>query len=837
MSLSPEIIKQLHQVFNGELDEQCQIMTESLLQLEQAQSDDPARQAMVDQLFRSAHNIKGASRGVELQTISAVAHELEELFTRISQSTGDINPAAIDFALQTIDLMLQLMQAENNQQNLPVDLDMLSHQATTMAVDLLDTSNNPKPAQSPPQEAASELEPALAPETEPSAELTPELESEPELEPEPKAQQPKPAPPQQTQSPKRRANDRTKSPSSYADKPDKTTDASRTSLDTEVIRLKMDKLSHIDSLSEDIQGSKMAMQSCLSRLSALNLECRHLSDQFNQWYCAEQQDLDSNHPELQHYQQAQLQQKRHQQIQHQTALNQLSQEIGRLTKDFRICTRQLKTHSNSMQSSVRMLRLIPASSLLQSLGRIVRDIARTLGKQVHFVTTGDDIEVDRTVLAGLKDPLIHLLRNAIDHGLQTPEERRADGKNEVGQLSIDVRRDGSEIVMKISDDGVGIDIEKIMEQALKRKIYTEDELLNMGLDELIDIIFMPGFSTKSLITDISGRGVGMDAVADKLSRLKGRISVQSAPVQGTQFYLRVPVTMATERGLLVRLGRTQYLIPTQAVLRVMEIQLKDIIDVEACHTIYHDNKPVPLCDLARLLALQPSNISAKTSGLTNHKVLLPIVMVSKGRSCVAFMIDEILGETEVIVKPLQPPLISVKNISGGAIMGNGDIVMVLEPNDLVEHGLQRNAGQQLPLQKAASKAAQAAAKLLVVDDSITVRTLEQNILQAQGYDVSIAADGQQAWDLLQTQLFDLIVTDVQMPRMDGFELTRQIKQSDDHRHIPVVMVTSLEQQSDKEKGVEAGANAYIVKGQFETRSLIDIIAQLLLTHGIETLND
>ncbi|MFT4924570.1 MAG: two-component system chemotaxis sensor kinase CheA [Phenylobacterium sp.] len=789
MALSPEVLKRLHGVFNDELEEQSRAMIESLLQLEQSHSDDALRQQLMEPLFRAGHNIKGAASGVQLKNIAAVAHQLESLFTRIGKVKGRISPACVDFCLENIDLIRQMMAAENNDTPLDVDMAKLTYMAATIEVEFNQDNPTPEPTKkpSPSQDSASDNQ----------------------QDSNPSSSQPGPEP-------------------------------ARLVMDTEVIRIKMDKITHIDSLSEDIQVDKMAMENHLARLTAVGHECQSLSDQVSNLamsgHLSEQQ--------WQHqYQQLQEQ--------NQNAINRLNQEIKRFVADFRVSTNQLNAHSNSLQSSVRMLRLVPASSLLQGLGLVVRDIAKTLEKSVHFSVVGEDIEIDRTVLEGLKDPLTHLLRNAIDHGLETPAQRQAAGKDATGRIVLELQRDGSEIVIEVSDDGGGINLDKVHDQAIKNKLYTETELEFLPAEDLIDTIFMPGFSTKSIITDISGRGVGMDVVAQSLVRLKGQISVKSEAGQGTCFSLRVPVTMATERGLMVRLGHSRYVIPTQSILRVMEIKPDDIIEVEACHTIYHDNKPMPLCDLAELLGLPASNsyrgprrtadesqLPAPTpvptiTATAIDNTLLPLVLVSKGWNTVAFVVDEIEGETEVIVKPLQPPLISVANISGGAIMGDGEIVMVLDANDIVEHGLSKNVAQQRSLHQA-SHEEKPRPRLLIADDSITVRTLEQNILQAQGYDVTTAADGKQAWELIQRQPFDLIVTDIEMPQINGFELTRYIKQSNQYQHIPVVMVTSLAQEHDKQKGIEVGANAYIAKGQFETKSLLEIIAQLLLTHGIET---
>lgn len=806
MPLTPSVIKELHELFTAELEDQSRIMIDSLIQLEKGPASLELQQQLLEQIFRSAHNVKGAARGVELHAISDIAHQLETLFSRIKQSNGPVSADCIDFSLQTIDLMQKVMVAQNNNEQLPVDIEHLKERV--LATDVVKSGAEVSLSKQSARQSDTTQRPSEPPQN--KAQVADERIKKPYVEPRSRSkagQKEVPTQPQNNENTPTKVTETAKSPP-----PVTTDDSQRLIIGSEFVRLKMDRITEIDGLSEEIQISKIEMERHLEELTHLTSECMAMS---SHWYRAPVNEdvagcLLATDELVGHYDEGM------------DFITRIEAKINYLYKTFRVSANQLKTHCNALQSSVRMLRLVPASSLLHPITRIVRDIARALDKDVQFVTTGNNIEVDRAVLEGLKDPLMHLLRNAIDHGLEDADNRKISGKPLSGNLAIHLRREGSEIVITVEDDGGGIDLQMVKALALDKKLFSSQELDNMSDVMLTDILFMPGFSTKDIITEVSGRGVGLDVVRSRLSALKGKINVTTELGKGTSFVLRVPLTMATEHGLLLRLGSSKFVIPSQAIERVMELKASEIIDIEGGQAIYHDEKTIPLCALSSILQIIPDDDPSRD--------IMPVILISKRWSTVAVMVDEILGESEIIVKPLMPPLVAVQNISGGAMMGNGEVVMVLDTDDIVEQGLHSGNGQR-KIQSQNETQEKSQSRLLVVDDSMTVRTLERNILQNEGYKVKVATDGRQAWNILQEEDFDLVVTDVEMPNMDGFELTERIKTSDLHRHIPVIIVTSLSFESDKQQGIEAGANAYITKGQFDSGTLLGIVEQLLGSHN------
>jgi len=492
-------------------------------------------------------------------------------------------------------------------------------------------------------------------------------------------------------------------------------------------------------------------------------------------------------------------------------------EFSQLQKSMRSRINELSILSSSLQDEIRMLRLVPANTLMRFFPRQVRDLARETGRNVNFEMSGDDVRLDRLILEGLKDPLIHLLRNAIDHGIEDSDIRKASGKSESGHIRIDIRDEGSQILFMVTDDGAGIDAARVVEIAKQKNLLSENE--KIPHHAILELIFKPGFSTKTIITELSGRGVGLDIVKTSLENLKGSVTVTSEKGVGTTFYLRVPLTLTSERGLFVRSSGQLFVIPTTDVERALTLKSTDIIEVEGTQAISENGHPIPLRTLSGILGL-PETIS-KNPGR------LPVVVVKKNREPLALLVEEIPFEKEIVIKQLNAPLNSIHAVIGGTLSGSGEVIIVLNTGDIIDVGYKTGEkAARFQWQDEKTKEDKRI-PILVVDDSITTRTLEKNILESKNYDVTLATNGQEAWDLLQKQKFSLVVTDVSMPIMDGFSLTERIRQSKAYNDLPVIIVTSLGSPDEKKRGVEVGASAYIVKSEFESGNLLEIVEQLV----------
>ena len=484
--------------------------------------------------------------------------------------------------------------------------------------------------------------------------------------------------------------------------------------------------------------------------------------------------------------------------------------------------RSLDGYVDGLLEDAKQCLMLPASYLLETFPRLVRDLSRSKGKEVELVIEGGDVRVDKRILEEMKDPLIHLVRNSLDHGIEPTEQRSATGKPDKGRVKIAIgAENGSEVQVLVSDDGRGIDVDAVRAAALKRARLSPENDDSFAESDPISLIFRSGVSTSPIITDISGRGLGLAIVREKVDRLGGRLSVESEQGAGTTFRLLLPLTLATFRGVLVRAEGRVVAIPLTHVARVARVASSGIKTVESRETITLGGRVVSLVRLADVLRFPRGKESLRRSD-TVHVVVLSGVSAHP----IAVAVDEILHEQEVLVKSLGSQLSGVTNVAGATVLGSGVVVPILSVRDFVTFAFQdtvaaaRESGAEAPDE-------QVAPSLLVVEDSITSRTLLTNILQTAGYRVTTAVDGSDGYAALRADPFDLVVTDIEMPKMDGFELVSKIRADSALSELPVVLVTSRESREDHERGAEVGANAYIVKSRFDHANLLDIIRQLV----------
>ena len=481
--------------------------------------------------------------------------------------------------------------------------------------------------------------------------------------------------------------------------------------------------------------------------------------------------------------------------------------------------RSLAAITDKLLTDTKKVLLLPCSYLLGHLPKVVRELAREQGKEVDLLVKGEDIEIDRRVLDELKDPLIHLLRNCVDHGIEKPETRRKLGKPIHGSITITAKTaEGNRVEFTLTDDGAGIDAGKVKKAAVRLGLIAADEMALLNEAEVTGLIFRSGLSTSPIITDLSGRGLGMAIVQEKVEKLGGTIRVTSTPGAGTTFRMLVPLSMATFRGVLVVVADQHFVIPTASVVRTSRVKPEEIKTVENRLTITLGERAISLVRLRDVLEIIGPDGRGKGE-------VRPIVVVRALDRQVAFLVDEVKGEQEVVVKSLGRQLTRVRNISGACISGSGAVIPILNVADLVESA--RTSGVPEPIGVTQDKGTKRSGRLILAEDSITSRTLLKSILEAVGYEVTACVDGLDALTRLKTEPFDLVVSDVDMPRMNGFELITNIRADKKLGELPVVLVTSLGSQRDREYGIEVGANAYIIKSDFDQSNLLEIIRRLL----------
>ncbi|HEU0219562.1 MAG TPA: hybrid sensor histidine kinase/response regulator [Gallionella sp.] len=532
---------------------------------------------------------------------------------------------------------------------------------------------------------------------------------------------------------------------------------------------------------------------------------------------------------------------------------------------------RLETTVNTLEDRVHAARLLPLSTVFALFPRMVHDLAKAQGKEVELAIEGGEIGVDKRILEEMKDPLMHLLRNAIDHGIEQPDERERQGKPRGGVVRLRALRENSTVLLEVRDDGHGLNLEAIKQVALKRGLHDEAALAAMTPAQLQQLIFLPGFSTSTFVTELSGRGVGLDVVRVNVEHLKGDIRLESSPQQGTVMQVRLPLSLATTRLLLAGVGDRRYGLPIEFVHTSRRVREEDIFTLEGRPAISLDGQPVIAPRLADLLELQPPPQPSPALRAREGALLLPpragegrdggkllpptpagdayplprergkvgeggggsqtvCIVLQVGDERLGLRVDELLDEEEVVAKPLGAPLTRVRNVSGLTILGSGEICAVLNPADLLrsahktsaEFGL-RNAELKMTPQSELRNPH----SILLVEDSALVRAMEKRILEDAGYEVVAAVDGVDGLSALGRRSFAAVVSDIVMPNMDGLTLTARIRQEPRYKELPVILVTTLSSDEDKRRGLEAGANAYIPKPSFDQRVLLETLQRLI----------
>lgn len=480
--------------------------------------------------------------------------------------------------------------------------------------------------------------------------------------------------------------------------------------------------------------------------------------------------------------------------------------IGRLVDDL-------------LEDSKKLL-LLPFATCTAPFPKLVRDLCRDQGKEAELVLRGEEVTIDKRILEEIKDPLVHLLRNAVDHGVESPDRRIAAGKLPRATITIAVTPvDGRKVEVTVSDDGGGIDVEKVKASAIKHGLLSPDDARVMGDADARALALHADVSTSPIITKVSGRGLGLAIVRERAERLGGTVSVESELGRGTTFRIVVPSMLATFRGILIEVAGRRFVVPTAHVEGVARVKAEDVQTVEGRETIALNGHAVARVRLADALELPA------TAGSDAAPAIVPVVVMFAADQRIAFAVDAVLDEQEFLVKRFRRPLVRVRNVSGATVLASGQVVPILNAADLLKSA-RRSGG--VPARAAATVRPpdQATKAILVAEDSITSRMMIKSILESAGYRVQTAVDGMDAFTQLRASRFDLVVSDVEMPRLNGFDLTARIRADKKLAELPIVLVTALETREDRERGIDVGANAYLVKSSFDQDDLLDAVRRL-----------
>lgn len=803
MSIEPEdgeFLRRLLETFRVEADEHLDVLADGLVELERS-SDGPAQLTLVETLFREAHSLKGAARAVELATIESICQAVESVFAawkrqEITQSAG---------LFDTLNEALDALRAASAGGNGGV---ADAEERSSLIQRLLRLAEPGKGSAAAPARPAA-AQPAAGAAREP-AKAAPARTVKPVAEP--------PDSPQ-TEPPKAPATRDTPPP------PPRT--FAEVSAQADTIRVSMAKLTDLMLRMEELVSVKLASRHRAAELSeiveALDMwkkkrqTIRSGLDEPKQgvWFLGETQDAT----------QSDIRRRRADKfveyMDWDTAfIGELAERVARMAATADGDHRSLAPLVDDLLDEVKSVVMLPFSSLSHSFPKMVRDLARAENKAVDLSVHGGEIEIDRHVLETIKDPVVHLLRNCVGHGIETPDMRAKKGKPVRGSVKIVVTRlEGNKLEIAIADDGAGVDPQRLRQVALKAGVRTHAEIEAMDDDQAMMLMFESGVSTNPIVTDVSGRGIGLAIVQEKAEQLGGSVTVSATPGAGTAFSLVVPATVATSRGVIVRVSDWSFVLPTVHVDRVTRVGLGEVVSIESKETVSVDGETLPFVYLHDILGMPQR---PRQDGVEH----IPVVVLGVGGDRIAFAVDWVIGEQEVLVKTLGPQLQYLPYISGATVLDSERVTPILYVPDLIRAVIQ-GAVRTTSTVTTRIEAAPKRRTILVAEDSITSRTLLKNILESAGFKVKTAVDGVEALAVLKAEEVDLLISDVEMPRMNGFDLTLKVRADQKLDSLPVMLVTSLETKEDRERGVEVGANAYITKGSFDQATLLETARRLM----------
>jgi len=750
-------------LFRAEVDSQSKVLTEGLLALER----DPVAADQLEGCMRAAHSLKGAARIVGLDAGVRVTHAMEDCFVAAQQRRIGLRQAHIDVLLRGVDLLHRIARTAREGAPHPEPQDPLEQRAFIEQLHQLVTSDAAATMSGADKSAplATDMFPPLGTEalpTEPQDEITRPREDDTAA----------------------RAEDR-------------------------VLKVTASNLNRLlglagESLVES-RGFKSFADSLL-RLKRLQHKVHFALDRLQE-QLAPQRLPDSARAALAEAQSSALDCRRY-----------LAQRLVEIdTFDHRAAHLAHRLYDGALACHMR-----PFADGMQPFPRMVRDLAHALGKQVRLEFMGQDVQVDRNILEKIDAPLGHLVRNALDHGIEPPDERLAAGKPAEATLRIEARHSAGRLQVSVSDDGRGIDLDRLRACVQERGLAKADTLARLSDAELLEFLFLPGFSMKGTVTEISGRGVGLDVVQSVLKQIRGTVRIATDRGRGTRFHLELPLTLSVARTLLVEVSAEAYAIPLASIARTVKIAQADLEVLEGKAHINLDGRAVGLVTAHQLLGTPPPPPTADP---------LSVVILGDATHVYGLIIDRFIGERELVVQALDARLGKIKDITAGALMEDGSPVLILDVEDLIRsiEKLAGTGGMQRIARDDSHSASAPLRRILVVEDSFTVRELERKVLMNGGYEVEVAIDGMDGWNAARTGQFDLVITDIDMPRMDGIELVTLIKADPHLKSLPVMIVSYKDRPEDQRRGLDAGADYYLTKGGFHDETLLNAVVDLIGT--------
>ena len=750
------------ELFRLEAESQTAILSAGVLAIEELERSP----ATIESMMRAAHSLKGAARIIGLDPAVRVAHAMEDCFVAAGKGTFHVRPEHADVLLAGIDFLSTIARAQDALS--PESLWAVNAEKLVLALaDLM--------------QAAPVLPAPVLPAQVARIPTTAETQVPPSQEADPSAAvQPVSA-------------------------------ASRIEQADRVVRVSADSLTRLVGLAGESLVETRQLRPFVDSLLHLRAAHVELCDTF----AVVEEKLKGEDVSIPSPLLGMLARVRER-------ADQCLLSVMKQAEDFESFARRNEDLSGRLHHEVIVSRMRPLADGIRGFPRLVRDIARTLEKQVRFEVRGDQTGVDRDILDKLEAPLSHLIRNALDHGIEPASIREAAGKPAMGTIRLEARHRAGMLSITLTDDGRGIDSDTLRAKAISKGLVARQVADQLSTVELLEFLFLPGFSTKEEVTEISGRGVGLDVVQTMVKAVGGTVRVSTQLGRQTAFTLQLPITMSVIRALLVDVGGEPYAFPLTRIDQIVFCHHDDVRTIEGRQYFERDGLSIGLVMASQIFELTPVGPPADP---------MPIVVISDRGQQFGMVVDAFLGERDLEVRPLDPRLGKVPNMNSASLLENGNPVLIVDVEDLVrsiDNVLMGRRLSRVEFERLAEQARQRK-RILVVDDSITVRELERQLLQARGFAVDVAVDGMDGWNAIRSARYDLVVSDVDMPRMDGIELVTLIKNDPASKDIPVVIVSYKDREEDRLRGLDAGANRYLTKSSFHdetfVRTIIDLIGE------------
>ena len=750
------------ELFRLEAESQTAILSAGVLAIEELERSP----ATIESMMRAAHSLKGAARIIGLDPAVRVAHAMEDCFVAAGKGTFHVRPEHADVLLAGIDFLSTIARAQDALS--PESLWAVNAEKLVLALaDLM--------------QAAPVLPAPVLPAPVARIPTTAETQVPPSQEADPSAAvQPVSA-------------------------------ASRIEQADRVVRVSADSLTRLVGLAGESLVETRQLRPFVDSLLHLRAAHVELCDTF----AVVEEKLKGEDVSIPSPLLGMLARVRER-------ADQCLLSVMKQAEDFESFARRNEDLSGRLHHEVIVSRMRPLADGIRGFPRLVRDIARTLEKQVRFEVRGDQTGVDRDILDKLEAPLSHLIRNALDHGIEPASIREAAGKPAMGTIRLEARHRAGMLSITLTDDGRGIDSDTLRAKAISKGLVARQVADQLSTVELLEFLFLPGFSTKEEVTEISGRGVGLDVVQTMVKAVGGTVRVSTQLGRQTAFTLQLPITMSVIRALLVDVGGEPYAFPLTRIDQIVFCHHDDVRTIEGRQYFERDGLSIGLVMASQIFELTPVGPPADP---------MPIVVISDRGQQFGMVVDAFLGERDLEVRPLDPRLGKVPNMNSASLLENGNPVLIVDVEDLVrsiDNVLMGRRLSRVEFERLAEQARQRK-RILVVDDSITVRELERQLLQARGFAVDVAVDGMDGWNAIRSARYDLVVSDVDMPRMDGIELVTLIKNDPASKDIPVVIVSYKDREEDRLRGLDAGANRYLTKSSFHdetfVRTIIDLIGE------------